>query len=191
MIETIQNSKRAVELTKANKLLLMLFYKETSAKSNDTLEILTALKDEHENLNIYSVDVGKVKDVHTQYNVTVVPTLVVFRGGNPAEIIKGKQTLKFYEKLLKKIDISHESDGEGGGSHNVTVYSTSTCPYCDAVKEYLDGKGVKYDEVDVSQDQNAASELIARTGQQGVPQTDVDGEFVIGFDTSKLDKLLT
>jgi glutaredoxin-like YruB-family protein len=190
VLETIEDGKRAIELTKANNLLLMLFYKENSIKSNDTLETLTALKQEHENLNIYSVDVSKTKNVHTQYNVTVVPTLLVFRDGKPAEIIKGKQTLKFYEKLLKKIDTSYESDEEDSGSHNVTVYSTSTCPYCNAVKEYLDGKGVKYDEVDVSQDQAAAQELVARTGQQGVPQTDIDGEFVVGFDVPKLDSLL-
>jgi glutaredoxin-like YruB-family protein len=190
VLETIEDGKRAIELTKANNLLLMLFYKENSIKSNDTLETLTALKQEHENLNIYSVDVSKTKNVHTQYNVTVVPTLLVFRDGKPAEIIKGKQPLKFYEKLLKKIDTSYESDEEDSGSHNVTVYSTSTCPYCNAVKEYLDGKGVKYDEVDVSQDQAAAQELVARTGQQGVPQTDIDGEFVVGFDVPKLDSLL-
>jgi glutaredoxin-like YruB-family protein len=190
LIETIENRRRANDLTKVNKLLLMLFYKENSIKSNETLETLTALKQEHENLNIYSVNVSKIRDIHTQYNVTAVPTLLVFRDGKPAEIIKGKQTLKFYEKLLKKIDISYESDEEGKRSHNVTVYSTPTCPYCNSVKEYLDGKGVTYDEVDVSQDQAAAQELVAKTGQQGVPQTDIDGEFVIGFDISKLDSLL-
>jgi glutaredoxin len=44
--------------------------------------------------------------------------------------------------------------------------------------------------VDVSSDQRAAEDLVRRTGQQGVPQTDINGEIVVGFNQPKLKELL-
>ncbi len=72
----------------------------------------------------------------------------------------------------------------------VIVYSTPTCPWCGVAKKYLEGKGIAYTEVDVSADYQAAMEMVRKTGQQGVPVIEVDGEFVIGFDKARLDALL-
>ncbi len=58
------------------------------------------------------------------------------------------------------------------------------------VKEFLSQKGVTYKEYDVSLDQNAARELVTRTGQMGVPVTIIDGQTVIGFDRAKLEQVL-
>jgi glutaredoxin len=49
---------------------------------------------------------------------------------------------------------------------------------------------VPFTDVDVSRDPNAAEELVRRTGQQGVPQTDIDGEIVVGFDKKRINELL-
>ncbi|MFC2035630.1 glutaredoxin family protein [Chloroflexota bacterium] len=49
------------------------------------------------------------------------------------------------------------------------------------VKEFLSQKRVSYKEYDVSQDHNAARELVNRTGQMGVPVTIIDGQTIIGF----------
>lgn len=72
----------------------------------------------------------------------------------------------------------------------VKVYTTATCPYCIQVKDFLKEKGVDYDEIDVGDDEKAAQEMIDKSGQMGVPVTDVDGEIIIGFDTDKLTKAL-
>lgn len=72
----------------------------------------------------------------------------------------------------------------------VKVYSTPTCPYCTMAKKYLDSKGVKYEDVDVSIDRNAAAEMINKSGQRGVPVLDIDGNIVIGFDKDKIDNLI-
>ena len=72
----------------------------------------------------------------------------------------------------------------------VIVYSTPTCPWCGVAKKYLDGKGIAYTEVDVAADHQAALEMVRKTGQQGVPVIEVDGEFVIGFDKARLETLL-
>ncbi|MFC1965686.1 PDZ domain-containing protein [Chloroflexota bacterium] len=59
------------------------------------------------------------------------------------------------------------------------------------VKEFLSQNGVSYKEYDVSLDQNAARELVNRTGQMGVPVTIIDGQTIIGFDRAKLEQLLS
>jgi glutaredoxin-like YruB-family protein len=74
--------------------------------------------------------------------------------------------------------------------HEVTVYTTPTCPWCGVAKKYLDGHGIAYTEVDVAADYEAAMEMVRKTGQQGVPVIEIDGEFVIGFDRARIDALL-
>lgn len=66
--------------------------------------------------------------------------------------------------------------------NQVTVYSTSTCPYCTMMKNFLSEKGISFNEVNVQLDQAAAQKLVDTTGQLGVPQTEVNGQWVLGFD---------
>ena len=73
---------------------------------------------------------------------------------------------------------------------DVVVYTTPTCGYCHQAKEYLSRQGVSFVEKNVAEDQRAAMEMIARSGQQGVPVITVDGEVVIGFNQPKLMQLL-
>ena len=74
--------------------------------------------------------------------------------------------------------------------HNVKIYTTPTCQWCKKTKEFLKSKGVKYEEIDVSTNQAAAQEMIKKSGQTGVPVTDIDGKTVVGFDQEKLIELL-
>ena len=73
---------------------------------------------------------------------------------------------------------------------SVKVYSTPTCPYCTMAKKYLDSKNVAYENVDVSEDRNAAAEMVNKSGQRGVPVLEIDGNIVIGFDKDKIDGLI-
>ena len=74
--------------------------------------------------------------------------------------------------------------------HTVTVYTTPTCSWCGAVKEHLRAHGVSYEEVDVASDMSRAREMVAKSGQYGVPVIDVDGNIVVGFDRARIDDLL-
>jgi glutaredoxin-like YruB-family protein len=74
--------------------------------------------------------------------------------------------------------------------HNVTVYSTPTCPWCAKAKAYLKEVGVGYDEKDVSVDIAAAREMVRISGQMGVPVLSIDGNVVKGFDKRRIDELL-
>lgn len=73
---------------------------------------------------------------------------------------------------------------------NITIYSTPTCPYCVKVKEYLKEKKLEYTDFNVADDQNKAKEMVAKSGQMGVPVIEIDGEIVIGFDEQRLAELI-
>jgi len=72
----------------------------------------------------------------------------------------------------------------------IKVYSTPTCPYCVTLKEFLKQKGFQFEDIDVSQNQQALDEMVKKTGQFGVPVVDVDGQIMIGFDREKITQLL-
>lgn len=73
---------------------------------------------------------------------------------------------------------------------NVIVYSSPLCPWCTKVKDYLDSKNVPYEAYNVAKDRDKAMEMVDKSGQQGVPVLDIDGEIIIGFDKSSIDELL-
>lgn len=72
----------------------------------------------------------------------------------------------------------------------IRIFSTPACAYCVTLKEYLKEHGFKFEEVDVSQDAKAREEMTKKSGQIGVPVVDIDGEFIVGFDKEKINKLL-
>jgi glutaredoxin 3 len=75
-------------------------------------------------------------------------------------------------------------------AHAVTVYSTPTCSWCHAVKDHLKSHQIPFSEVDVSVDVEKAREMVAKSGQYGVPVLDIDGEIVVGFDRARINALL-
>ena len=72
----------------------------------------------------------------------------------------------------------------------VTVYSTSTCPWCDRVKDYLKDKNYDFAEVDVGRDPGALQKMVDLSGQMGVPVVVVDQEVVVGYNRNRLEELL-
>lgn len=70
--------------------------------------------------------------------------------------------------------------------NQITVYTTSTCPYCDMMKNFLREQGLSFNEVNVQQDPIAANRLVKTTGQMGVPQTEINGQWILGFDPEKV-----
>lgn len=73
---------------------------------------------------------------------------------------------------------------------DIKIYSTPTCPYCKAVKEYLSGKQISYQDFDVSSDRNALDEMVKLSGQTGVPVVVINGQVIVGFDKARIDPLL-
>lgn len=72
----------------------------------------------------------------------------------------------------------------------VTIYSTQTCGYCRAAKDFLQSHDVGFTEIDVGVDQAKAREMIEKSGQMGVPVIVVgsgsEEELIVGFDQNRL-----
>ncbi|HMS50642.1 MAG TPA: glutaredoxin family protein [Candidatus Saccharibacteria bacterium] len=77
----------------------------------------------------------------------------------------------------------------------ITVYSTTTCPYCVMLKNWLESKSIKFTNYMVDQNPIAAQNMVNLSGQMGVPFSTVeydDGkvEKILGFDRSKFEAAL-
>jgi glutaredoxin-like YruB-family protein len=68
----------------------------------------------------------------------------------------------------------------------VIVYSTPACPFCVLVKNFLKKNNVKFEEIDVSKDEEKKQEMIEKSGQMSVPVTEIDGRIIVGY---KLDEI--
>lgn len=77
----------------------------------------------------------------------------------------------------------------------VTIYSTPTCTYCNAAKEFFTANNIQFQSFDVASDLEKRQEMITKSGQMGVPVIFVEdssgqSEMVVGFDKDKLSQLL-
>ncbi len=73
----------------------------------------------------------------------------------------------------------------------VTIYSTPTCHYCKDVKEFLKENGVVFEEFDVAANLEKRKEMVDKSGQMGVPVTDIEGKIIVGFDRDALKSALS
>ncbi len=73
---------------------------------------------------------------------------------------------------------------------NVIVYSTATCPWCVKTKEFLKANKIPFKNIDVGVDRKAAQEMVEKSGQMGVPVTDIDGRIIVGFNEAELRSAL-
>ncbi len=72
----------------------------------------------------------------------------------------------------------------------VITYTAEWCPWCHKVKDFLNEKNVKFEDRDVDKVKGAAEEAFKKSGQAGIPVTDIDGSIVTGYDVGALKKLL-
>jgi len=72
----------------------------------------------------------------------------------------------------------------------VTIYSTPTCHFCGAAKEFFKANNIAYTEHDVAADIAQRKIMIEKSGQMGVPVITVGENLVVGFDEEELRSLL-
>lgn len=78
----------------------------------------------------------------------------------------------------------------------ITIYSTTTCPYCHMLRSWLDDKSVAYTNYNVDQNPIAAEAMVGLSGQMGVPFSTIeyeDGriEKILGFDRPRFETALS
>lgn len=80
----------------------------------------------------------------------------------------------------------------------VTIYTTTFCPFCVRAKRLLAQKGVAYREIDVTGDDGLRERMVEESGgRRTVPQIFIDGRPIGGYEelaaleqAGELDRLL-
>ncbi|MCK5808621.1 hypothetical protein KAH37_06530 [bacterium] len=119
----------------------------------------------------------------------MVPALLILRKGDFSNVIFGLQNSEEYEKILSDRSVAVQKDGVTP-QKRVVVYTSDGCSWCTKATNYLKRVGVAFREINVSRTPGEAERLVARTGQRGTPQLDIGGHYIVGFDQTKIDRLL-
>ncbi|MDA8173920.1 MAG: DUF4124 domain-containing protein [Nitrospiraceae bacterium] len=79
---------------------------------------------------------------------------------------------------------------EAASNVHVTLYEASWCPYCKKVRAYLVSRGVDLTEYDVDNNKEKASEARMKSGQSGIPVTDVEGTVITGDNIPAISRAI-
>ncbi len=192
MIEWIKNESHLGRVQEKHKdFLMLLFYADFSSTAKRALTELKKFSKENKEIPVYLIDVEKVKGINKQFGVENVPTVAAVKKGKVSWRIEGVESAQLYTRILSETNALPSKGGKKEVSHRVIVYSGSGCPACGAAKVYLRRRGVHFREIDISRDQHAAERLVQRSGQMAVPQIDIDGHLIVGFDQTRIDRLLS
>lgn len=74
--------------------------------------------------------------------------------------------------------------------NKITIYTTPSCVYCKMTKAFFKQNNIEYEEKDVAVDAKSREEMVQKSGQLGVPVTEINGQIIVGFDKGKLSELL-
>ncbi|MBW2970559.1 glutathione S-transferase N-terminal domain-containing protein, partial [Candidatus Woesearchaeota archaeon] len=64
------------------------------------------------------------------------------------------------------------------------------CPWCVRAKQYLKEKNVKFEDKNVATDHDARHEMVEKSGQLGVPVLVINGNVIVGFNQTAIEKAL-
>jgi glutaredoxin-like YruB-family protein len=186
----IESYPALLQALKESKRSYLLIYKSGAEQSECAFANLQNIAIETSEIQFLVVDVTKTRDVHQQYGVTTAPVLIEFESDKPGQMIKGCHEPEFFKSFIENSLYSAIKDNGEKKTKRVVVYSTPTCPHCNTLKNYLKGQNIPFRDIDVSRDQKMAQEMVKRSGQQGVPQIDINGRLIVGFNKPKIDELL-
>lgn len=72
----------------------------------------------------------------------------------------------------------------------IKVYSTPTCPWCRKTREYLQSKGISYEDYNVAEQGDKLQEMVDLSGQRGVPVLKIGDEVIVGYSEPKINQAL-
>jgi len=176
--------------TEHHEFLVLAFWGKFSDAAQRALAEVETFARGQDNVPVYVVDVEQVRGLHKEFGVKKVPTVLALEKGKVTRFIEGVQSARFYAVHLSGATASRARESGQATVRRVIVYSGPGCPACGQLKTYLRRHGVAFREVDISRDPRAADKIARRSGMMAVPQTDVNGRLVVGFDRAKLDRLL-
>jgi len=187
-VEITSHEDLLKHIKKLSKTYLLL-YKSGSQTSECAYKNLKKL-DNINGIKIFVADVSKVRDIHVHYGIKTAPTLLEFENGKYIKNIKGCNQPDYYKAYFQNNLFQSSINKEEKKQPRIVLYTTPSCPWCNRLKQYLKSLKMKYHDIDVSKDPKIAEDLVKRTGQTGVPQAEINGQMVVGFNKEKIDRLL-
>jgi len=189
-MKQISNKEDLKQVLKSNEIVWLLLYKKGSELSDCAFRNFEKVAEKETNDLLCYADVNAVRDIHPEYKITSVPSLLQFENGSLKNVIKGCHKPEQLNAIFDKSVFVATVGGDEKSRKNVIVYTTPTCSWCTTVKRHLQENGIQYREVNVAADQKAAAEMVRKSGQQGVPQTEINGQIIVGFDKTRINSLL-
>jgi glutaredoxin-like YruB-family protein len=168
----------------------LLIYKKGSDQSDCAFQMYQEAAKNIDGIQLLAVDVNNTKDIHPHFQISTAPTMLEFEKRQPGNTIKGCHDSSYFKAMLEDAVYRNDSKKEGSTQKRVIVYSTPTCSWCTTLKSYFKQNNIRYTDIDISRNASAAKEMARKSGQQGVPQTDIDGTMIVGFDKIKINQLL-
>lgn len=188
-MKTLNSYEDLKHILSQQEKVFVLLYKKGSEQSDCAYSNLNKVIEKSGESGFYSADVTTVRDIHLVFGVNSVPSLLEFEGNELKNIYKGCHQAEQLKAILNRQTATIKS-GDQKPSKNVVVYSTPTCSWCTTLKNYLRDNNIRYRDVDVSRDERMAQEMVRKSGQQGVPQTEINGQIIVGFDRERINRLL-
>ncbi len=191
MLEWIENHAHLEEFGSTHRdFFVLMFWGSFSDAAERGLSELKKFAEEYEDIPVCALDVQKAKGVHKEFHVESVPTVLVMKDGKEMARFLGVESAAFYATQLGGAAPSHMGRTKSKRPPRVTVYTSPGCPPCGQVKSYLRENNIPFRAVDISRDERAARDIVRRSGQQAVPQIDINGRIVVGYDRARIANLL-
>lgn len=134
------------------------------------------------------VDISPKKAI---VNTTIKKTLINFvllaaTAGAAAAL--GSQVPKIVSLWRGNTQTGNFSEHIANQQAPLTLYGTTTCPYCEKAREHLKRAGIPFNDrmIDKSDD---ASALYAKLDQSSVPVLVSANKLIVGFNKAEYDKL--
>ncbi len=189
MIQINSYSELTQQLQDKDKAFLLL-YKSGSETSECAFNQVNEAAVKVDDISVLTADVSLVRDIHPAFKITSVPALLEFEKSQFKNVVKGCNNVSQYKALFEDAIYHTSVKTDEKPAKRVTVYSTPTCSWCNTIKSYFRQHKIRFTDIDVSKDQQAAEAMVRRSGQQGVPQTDINGEMIVGFNKTRINELL-
>ena len=173
-----------------NEKVWLLLYKKGSEQSDCAFDNFSKSDRNKKGEILCSANVNEVRDIHSEYNITSVPSLLYFEKNTIKNVIKGCHKPEQFNAIFDKSVFINPGTNNEKPRKNIVVYTTPSCSWCTTIKRHLQENGILYREVNVAADQKAAEEMVRKSGQQGVPQTEINGQIIVGFDKTRINSLL-
>ena len=91
------------EVLNSNKLTVVDFFATWCGPCQMLAPVLEILSKEQNDLNFFKVDIDESVELAINYQVDVVPTLIIFKNGNPVKTLEGFRTEKELLEELNKL----------------------------------------------------------------------------------------